>query len=133
MSKQQKKLVEVWVIVIVLFIVVGIFQDNATIARAAFIPVVIYVLFNYREIRSLEAHAPTLQEIISKSKFMSSFGLVYLLLVIIGSFYFLFSGKYLGNYILDFWKLAFVFLCPIIIPIIISQKILYRSLSDKQL
>lgn len=128
MNQNQKKLIEIWFVMIGLFVVVGFFEDNDYIARGIFIPVVIYFFYNYEKIKSFENSAFTVKDIISNNKFMSLFAVGYLLLAIIVSFYFLFYGKDLGEYIDSFWSLALVFGAPLIVPVIVSQKLLFKEL-----
>ncbi len=133
MTKKQRKLVEIWIVMICLFFVVGIFQDNDVIARAAFIPVVIYFFLNKKEIRGFESAATTVKETMCKSKSMSTFGIIYLFMAIVVAYYFLLSGKDLGHYISGFWSLILVFLAPLLVPIIKSQRELFIALGKREL
>ena len=133
MNKNQKILITSWILLIGTFVVAGIFQDNMIVSRSAFIPVVIYFLLNFKTMKNIGENAPTVKDVIYNSKILSIFGIIYLVFVICVSFYFLFSGKDLGLYISGFWSLMFVFLCPLIFPLIISQVTLYRLLGNEQL
>jgi predicted membrane protein len=133
MNQNQKKLVEIWFVMISLFIIVGVFEENEYIARGIFIPVVIYFFLNYETIKSFENSALTVKNIIANNKFMSLFTVGYLLLAIIISFYFLFSGKDLGKYLDSFWSLALALGAPLIVPIIVSQKLLFIELGKNEL
>ncbi|MGW8248342.1 MAG: hypothetical protein ACWGOV_09550 [Acidiferrobacterales bacterium] len=131
MNKSQKKLIEIWLVLVGLFVVVGIFQDNVVIARSAFIPVVIYFYKNYQTIRAFEKKVPTVRDMIYNSKFLSLFGIVYLALAIAVSFYFLLSGRDLGEYISGFWSMALVFFTPLIFPLVQIQRILFKALGEE--
>jgi len=133
MNNNQKILITSWFLLVGTFVVVGIFQDNVIVSRSAFVPIGIYFLLNYRTIKNIGKNAPTVKDVIYNNKLLSAFGIIYLVFVIFVSFYFLFAGKDLGQYISGFWSLMLVFLCPLIIPLILSQVILYRSLGNEQL
>ena len=133
MNQNQKKLVEMWFVIIGLFTIVGVFEHNPIIARGVFIPFIIYYYLNRNKIKAFESSALTVKEIILNSKSMSFLAIGYLFIAIIVSFYFLFSGKDLGEYINNFWSLVAALGFPLIAPIIVSQKLLFKELGKSEL
>ena len=133
MNKNQKKLIEMWFVIISLFVVVGVFEENEVVARSAFIPFVIYFFLNYKKIREIENRATTVKDILLKSKSLYFLSIIYFFIAIVISFYFLFSGKDLGSYINSFWLLMLALGFPLLIPILVSQKLLFKELGKNEL
>lgn len=132
MAPRQKTLLKWWLILLGLLIVVWLFQDNAWIARGAFVPVVIYAIWNAGEIRALERKRPTPLDIMRDSKAML-FWVTGALVTETGiAIFFLASGRDLGEYIGGVGALLLVVLAPILPPIFASQAAIFRSLGNEK-
>jgi len=132
MAPRQKTLLKWWLILLGLLIVVWSFQDNAWIARGAFVPVVVYAIWNAGEIREMERKGPTPRDIILNSKAMLLWVTGALITETGIAIFFLVSGRDLGEYIGGFGALLFVILAPILPPVFASQVALFRSLGNEE-
>lgn len=133
MTKSQWKLIEVWCVVILFFVVLGAFQNSKVIPFIAFIAAGLYLIQNSRKYKNINNYFLPLSEIISNSKFLRLFTFAYLVIITAVTFYFLFSGKNIGQYINSFWKLLFFLMSPFIIPLVFSQIILFKRLGENEL
>ncbi len=132
MVLRQKTLLKWWLILLGLLIVVWLFQGDAWIARGAFVPVVIYAIWNAGEIRELKRKGPTPRDIIRDSKAML-FWVTGVLVTETGiAIFFLVNGRDLGEYIGGVGALLLVVLAPILPPVFASQVALFRSLGNEE-
>ena len=132
MAPRQKMLLKWWLILLGLLIVVWLFQDNVWIARSAFVPVVIYAIWNADEIRQLQGRRPTPLDIVRNSKPVFFWVMGVLAIEIGTAIFFLVTGRDLGQFIGGFWALLLVFLAPIIPAVYVSQLALFRILGNEE-
>ena len=131
MTKRQKMLIKWWLILLALFVVVWVFQDNALVANGAFAPVALYAVLNTSELRELERKRPTPLDVIRAHKGVRLWVIGSLTIEITAALFFLASGRDLGEYIVGFGALLLAVIAPLLPPILISQLALFRNLANE--
>lgn len=93
-----------------------------------FIPLLIYGMFNWQAIRSLESAGPSPKGIIEWSRPVRAWLISALGFQILVAAGFLMMGIDLGTYISGFWSLFAAFLMPLLPALLASQLMLYGRL-----
>ena len=128
MTPGQYKLIEIWIMLAGVALVCWLFQDNAWVARGVFVPAVLYVIWNWDAIRSIERVGPTPNEVI-KNNVVARVWVFFVAAVEAAlAFGFLLSGRNLGDHIVDYWPLLLALIAPIALPLFLSQVALFRRL-----
>ena len=128
MTKKQRKLIETRIVLAVFLIAAVVLQDEPAIARAMFIPLLTYGMFNWQAICSLESAGPSPKEVIERSWPVRAWLISALGLQILVAAGFLMTGRDLGAYINGFWPLFAAFLMPLLPALLASQLLLYGRL-----
>jgi hypothetical protein len=129
MTTLQRKFIESRLVIVALFVMVTIFQDNAWLARAAFAAALLYAWANVETLKRIDRTGPTPAQILASSaltRYWLATGIVAEAAI---AYYFLFSGKNLGQY-LGFGSLLLAFLFPIAPAAYLSQRELFRKLQN---
>lgn len=105
-----------------------LFQDNVWIVRLAFIPALVYILWNWDTVRAIERIGPTPKEIIETNTLARTWTMVIVLAEIGFVFAFLYTGRNFGDYLNGYWPLFAALIAPIALPLLLSQLALYRKL-----
>ena len=132
MNSGQRKLLEFWGVLGGLLLLGWLFQDNVWVTRLVFIPVLGYIIWNWRAVRAIEQVGPTPKEII-ESNIMARTWIVVLILIEIGlAFFSLLGGRNLGDYIGGYWIFFIALIAPIALPLLLSQFALFKRLEHAE-
>ncbi|SCZ52248.1 hypothetical protein [Thiohalomonas denitrificans] len=132
MTKKQRKLIEIWGVLFTFLTIALLLVDHPALARAMFIPLVIYGILNWQSIRSLEGVGPTPIEVIEGSSKIRMWLIAVCGIEVIVAISFLMTGSNLDKY-LGIWSLLAAFLAPLLPALIASQLLLYRRLGKSAL
>ena len=128
MTPPQRKFIESRIVLAGLLIAVTLFQDFAWIARGAFLPVLIYGFANLESLKALESTEPRLMQTFEESRLARYCLAGGLVLQIVVSSYFVFSGRNLGKYVDGFGTLVLAFIFPALPLICLNQRNVFRRL-----
>jgi len=132
MNSGQRKLLEFWGVLGGLLILGWLLQDNVWVTRLAFIPVLGYIIWNWRAVRAIERVGPTPKEIIESNILARTWIIVLILIEIVLAFFFLLSGRNLGDYIDGYWLFFIALMAPIALPLLLSQMALFKRLDHAE-
>jgi hypothetical protein len=133
MTPAQKKLIESRLVLAALLITVTLFQHNAWIARGAFLPVLIYIFFNYENLKATEMKELSPLQTFDESRLARYCLVGGVVLQIVISFYFVLSGKNLGTYLDGLGTLFLAFIFPALPMIFLNQRDVFRRLGMRTL
>lgn len=128
MTRLQRKQLEGWIVVLMLFFVVWLFQDNPVVARGAFLPVIIYLMANWSTILYMARVGPTPTEVLAKSIRIRVGLFVCIGLQLAVAYFFLFTGRDLGKILTGYGSLTLAVLFPILPAVINSEFARFRRL-----
>lgn len=128
MTRLQRKQLEGWIVVLVLFLVIWLFQDTPVVARGAFLPAIIYLMANWGTILYMARVGPTPTEVLTKNTRIRM-GLFFCIGVqLTVAYFFLFTGRDLGEILTGYGSLTLAVLFPILPAVIISEFTRFRRL-----
>ena len=110
--------------------VVWFFQNDEWIARGAFLPVCLYAIWKFEEIREIEKQGPTPLEVFRSNRGVRYWTIVCLAVQITVSFFFLLSGRDLGDYVAGFGTLMLAILVPFLPALLLSQVAMFNRLGS---
>lgn len=131
MTSRQRKYLEGIFVLALLWVIVWFFQDNALIARLAFVPAAIYFLLNWRAIRAIENVGPSPKQVIEGNSYVRLLVVALLAAEIFVACYSLISGDGVADYLNSVGILLLALIGPLLPPVIASQVYLYRRLGDE--
>lgn len=130
MTGKQRMLLRTWAVFAGLLIWGWIFQSEPWIARAGFVPVLIYLSLNWGTLRELEKVGPSPKEVIGSSSIAKYWVVICLFAEIALAYGALFMRVNFGSYISGYWSLFIALVLPLAVPILISQRTLYQRLGN---
>lgn len=128
MTPRQYKFLEIWIALASVALAGWLFQDNALVARGLFVPAVLYAIWNWDTIRSIERVGPTPNEVIRNNTVARVWVVAVVTAEAAVAFGFLLSGHNLGDHMAGYWSLLLALIAPIALPLFLSQVALFRRL-----
>ena len=133
MTLLQRKFVESRLAIVALFVAVTLLQEHPWLARGAFIPVGLYLIANLATLKEIELTGPSPLATLASSAPARYWGLTCVILETATAYYFIFSGRDLGEYLNSFGSLALAFLLPTMPAVYLNQRDMFRRLRDARL
>jgi len=114
-----------------LLVVVSLLEGNELFARLPFIPVGLYIVLNWRDIREIEATGPTPIEFLENSKSVRRITISVLVLEIVAAYYLVFTGSHVATENVSIPSLFLALIGPMLPAVVVSRIQLHARL-EKQ-
>ena len=132
MKQNQKLLLKVWMVLISLFVFVAVFHDNTILSYSAFVPVILFILWNASKLKSMDGSFISLIDVIRSRKWLSIYVIISWFVMIIVAFYFVFTGKNIAEHINITWFLSLAIGSIIGLPVMVQQIEFYKILGSQE-
>ncbi len=103
-------------------------QHDALLGRVPFGLVLIYGAMNFRTLRDIERISPSLVEIVASTVFAKYWMAVLVVGEALVAYYFVFSGRNLGEYLDGFGSLMMALLAPVLPALYAHQRAQFAAL-----